>query len=330
MGVRQSTEKSKQAMLGAMDTLSEDLLMEILVQLHTPKEVILCKLVCKRWYTLISSPCFIRHFITYHNQHSTVNDNALRECEWSSSFVFLSQSPPYDEKGEYIVNGAAYRYWVLCITEKESHMLQIRVYSSETKKWKAYNSTGKECEISSKVVSCNGKLHWYNGMDMIVASDPRLCTSTDEYETTSPGEVVPVPDLEGGLLHVRFQGRCGGFLRLILERDCVDQVLGAWFVWELKDFKTSEWSLEHKVLLPEPHREDVALQSILPLAFHPTNGNSVYLSGLCTVGTLILCCNMEEGKLEAIGSIGVGYNYGPDIFPVVRRWWPTVVSRLNI
>ncbi|CAL1410020.1 unnamed protein product [Linum trigynum] len=49
-----------------VDKLLDDLLIDILVRLPNPRSVSRCKLVCKRWSLLLSSPGFNRRFVSDH------------------------------------------------------------------------------------------------------------------------------------------------------------------------------------------------------------------------------------------------------------------------
>ncbi|KAK0576726.1 hypothetical protein LWI29_022412 [Acer saccharum] len=66
----------------------EDLLVKIFDLLQSQSDVVRCKAVCKRWFSLISSPHFIHHSI--HRHH---HNNQIR-----SSFTFLVQPPHHRHK----------------------------------------------------------------------------------------------------------------------------------------------------------------------------------------------------------------------------------------
>ncbi|CAI0451262.1 unnamed protein product [Linum tenue] len=48
--------------------LGDDLLVEILIRLPSPRSACRCKPVCSRWRSLISSPCFNSHFLSHHQR----------------------------------------------------------------------------------------------------------------------------------------------------------------------------------------------------------------------------------------------------------------------
>ncbi|KAK9725679.1 hypothetical protein RND81_05G162000 [Saponaria officinalis] len=69
-----------------IDTLVEELLVEILCRLPTHKTVVTCKAVCKHWAALLSHPFFITRFIAYKfNNHTTIypykNKNGLSKYD---------------------------------------------------------------------------------------------------------------------------------------------------------------------------------------------------------------------------------------------------------
>ncbi|CAN0855788.1 hypothetical protein LINGRAHAP2_LOCUS6330 [Linum grandiflorum] len=68
-----------------------DILLEILIRIPNPRSVCQCKLVCKRWGSLISSPLFNRRFVSHHqtmkHPHMPVDPYKLK------SFI-LSFLPP--------------------------------------------------------------------------------------------------------------------------------------------------------------------------------------------------------------------------------------------
>ncbi|CAN0853124.1 hypothetical protein LINGRAHAP2_LOCUS5537 [Linum grandiflorum] len=71
--------------------LTPKLIEEILIRLPNPRSVSRCKLVCKRWNSLISSPRFNRRFVSHHqtmnHRHMPVDPRQLRS-------IILSFLPP--------------------------------------------------------------------------------------------------------------------------------------------------------------------------------------------------------------------------------------------
>ncbi|KAM7271960.1 hypothetical protein ACFE04_031174 [Oxalis oulophora] len=65
--------------------LPEELQIEILRRLPEAKYVIRCNLVCKNWYRLISSTCFIQSFLNHHHHHRNNINNKISH--------FVSQCP---------------------------------------------------------------------------------------------------------------------------------------------------------------------------------------------------------------------------------------------
>ncbi|CAL1404316.1 unnamed protein product [Linum trigynum] len=71
--------------------LTADLLQEILIRLPNPRVACLCKLVCKPWCSLISSPGFNRLFVSHHQtmslNHAPIPDNPYELLSMIRSFL---------------------------------------------------------------------------------------------------------------------------------------------------------------------------------------------------------------------------------------------------
>ncbi|CAI0546946.1 unnamed protein product [Linum tenue] len=66
----------------------EDLLVEILIRLPSPKSAIRCKSVCRRWNALISAPYFSRRFVSH---HQTKSPAAAAQNESEQPVLAISQ-----------------------------------------------------------------------------------------------------------------------------------------------------------------------------------------------------------------------------------------------
>ncbi|CAN0853676.1 hypothetical protein LINGRAHAP2_LOCUS5704 [Linum grandiflorum] len=71
--------------------LGADLLVEILIRLPNPRSACQCKLVCKRWASLISSPPFNRDFISH---HQTRNRPHMPADPYELKSIILRFLPP--------------------------------------------------------------------------------------------------------------------------------------------------------------------------------------------------------------------------------------------
>ncbi|CAL1409716.1 unnamed protein product [Linum trigynum] len=73
--------------------LGEDLLVEILIRLPNPRFACQCKLVGKRWSSLISSPGFNRRFVS-HRQTMNLTHPPMPENPFELQSTILSILPP--------------------------------------------------------------------------------------------------------------------------------------------------------------------------------------------------------------------------------------------
>ncbi|CAI0449959.1 unnamed protein product [Linum tenue] len=73
--------------------LGEDLLVEILIRLPNPRFACRCKLVCKRWTSLISSPRFNRRFVS-HRQTMNLTHPPMPDNPYELQSTILSFLPP--------------------------------------------------------------------------------------------------------------------------------------------------------------------------------------------------------------------------------------------
>ncbi|CAN0853358.1 Putative F-box/kelch-repeat protein At1g15680, partial [Linum grandiflorum] len=71
--------------------LGTDLLVEILIRLPNPRSACQCKLVCKRWVSLISSPRFNRSFVS---RHQTRNHPHMPANPYDLKSIILNFLPP--------------------------------------------------------------------------------------------------------------------------------------------------------------------------------------------------------------------------------------------
>ncbi|CAN0853332.1 hypothetical protein LINGRAHAP2_LOCUS5602, partial [Linum grandiflorum] len=71
--------------------LGTDLLVEILIRLPNPRSACQCKLVCKRWVSLISSPRFNRSFVSH---HQTRNHPRMPANPYDLKSIILNFLPP--------------------------------------------------------------------------------------------------------------------------------------------------------------------------------------------------------------------------------------------
>ncbi|KNA09978.1 hypothetical protein SOVF_148680 [Spinacia oleracea] len=81
-----------------MDSLADDLLVEIFCRLPCAEAVITCKCVCKQWLSLISKPQLVARFIAHNlnNGHINSNNKKKHRNEELSSFTYIDQGENED------------------------------------------------------------------------------------------------------------------------------------------------------------------------------------------------------------------------------------------
>ncbi|CAK7351323.1 unnamed protein product [Dovyalis caffra] len=336
------------------------LLIEVLQRLSTTKSAFLCKSVCKNWYSLISSPYFVRRFITHHVNHqyeqcpSALFINYSTESNGCGLFTF-SDEPMFKSSGfelKYLPerNGsvrvlAIFNDLILCSVKKRNLNLWYYIcnpfttdwvalpllelddeeFNTKTQQWYRSVLEGSEYTWSSNVVAYNGKFLWYNG-EQIFAYDPfnpELSTFIDCTYIRS----------------TKFQwhwtryciGVCRGFLRMM--QSTAHHNIKALAIWELKDYTTWEWTLVDKVYLDGMILENSFLEKILdgneytlqPLGFHPNDGAIVYLQ----FRTFVISCNTQTRELKMVDDPPGEkdfYDQG-GVFRIELPLWPTPVPK---
>ncbi|KAJ6376883.1 hypothetical protein OIU76_025936 [Salix suchowensis] len=128
----------------------QPLLIEILHRLPSTQSAFLCKSVCKKWYSLISSPYFAGRFITRHlNHHYKQNPSALLISYWSKPswnvlFTF-SDEPMFrfdlsylpERNGCVRVSAIVNDLMLCCVAKIEIGMLQYYICNPFTMQWAA-------------------------------------------------------------------------------------------------------------------------------------------------------------------------------------------------
>ncbi|KAJ6725178.1 hypothetical protein OIU85_023033 [Salix viminalis] len=128
----------------------QPLLIEILHRLPSTQSAFLCKSVCKKWYSLISSPYFAGRFITHHlNHHYKQNPSAILISYWSKPswnvlFTF-SDEPMFrfdlsylpERNGCVRVSAIVNDLMLCCVAKIEIGMLQYYICNPFTMQWVA-------------------------------------------------------------------------------------------------------------------------------------------------------------------------------------------------
>lgn len=146
---RDIPSSSEQSRLSLNDL--QPLLIEILHRLPSTQSAFLCKCVCKKWYSLISSPYFAGRFIIHHlNHHYKQNPSALLISYWSKPswnvlFTF-SDEPMFKFRGfelSYLperngcvrVSAIVNDLMLCCVAKIEIGMLQYYICNPFTMQW---------------------------------------------------------------------------------------------------------------------------------------------------------------------------------------------------
>ncbi|KAJ4832210.1 hypothetical protein Tsubulata_044203 [Turnera subulata] len=224
------------------------------------------------------------------------------------------------KEGEYTLN-SEYRYRVVSIQEGVREVPTIDVYTSETGKWCRFPLADvlqrvRIGSLLSNVVALNGKLHWYNG-EVVVAFDPFNIRKTCFIQVS--------PDIQNKPLGDRTPfyslSVCLGSLRLLKLHSPHDSHCTA-MVWELKDYKSGTWSLEHKVILNYVmHKYNLDVDG---LTCHPTDPDIIYFMEQCDA----IYCNLRTGEWEIVGEIpriNLVTNFSSRALPIVLPLWPTPI-----
>ncbi|KAJ4825650.1 hypothetical protein Tsubulata_038879 [Turnera subulata] len=160
----------------------------------------------------------------------------------------------------------------------------------------------------SNLVAWNGKVHWYNGKD-IIAFDPF-------HIQNHPCSFIKGPDTPTQDHHLCqcCLSVCGGSLRLMKIHSSACTVM----VWELKDCKPGSWSLEHNVNLD-------SAPYIWRLTCHPTDPNVIYF----LQDKDVISFNLKAESSEIIAQTpGMLFSrYFIRTLPVVLPSWPTPIPR---
>ncbi|XP_048234301.1 uncharacterized protein LOC8284696 [Ricinus communis] len=249
----------------------------------------------------------------------------LKNCKGDDHFGLICE-PFYSrsaKQSEYTIN-AEYRYRVVCFTEIEKGNVIVRTYVSEICAWKAFLLYGGDYQFCSNVVAHNGKLHWFNGLN-VVAYDP----FNDEKICYINGSEIQ-PNVE--MLNSYYLGVSQGVLKMTHlvstiyfngDGDDIENLS----IWELKDYETGHWNLEHRIYSfnakSNGFRDGTGICDPVTLAFNPTDKDTVYLK----FGQEVMLCDLQGEKLQLAGEIpkGIGCFDGDKAFPVMLPWWPTPV-----
>ncbi|KAL2514633.1 putative F-box/kelch-repeat protein [Forsythia ovata] len=221
-----------------------------------------------------------------------------------------------------------YKYRIVRIVETNS-MFNVQIFSSEEGQWSksfiplsGILNTAKFMKI--RMIAYNRMLHILSAHGVTVFDPfhkpPKVCRTID----------LPV-DLTFSLCTCL--GECRGRLRLgvqfgvILDSETDHNKLN---VWELEDYNNGKWCWAYKICIKNSVFQGLSIPNdrcwiIQILAFHPNNGNIVYLR----IGICIVEYNMQQKKIETSCPIDICSNFSL-LKPVTltHQNWPTTLPSL--
>uniref|UniRef100_A0A6N2LKD0 F-box domain-containing protein n=1 Tax=Salix viminalis TaxID=40686 RepID=A0A6N2LKD0_SALVM len=244
-----------------------------------------------------------------------------------SGLVCEPNSPRRDVQGqEYEV-----RFRVLQFTPISELDAYMDVYCSETGQWNEFILSGRQYDSFLNVVAFDGKLHWYNGSD-VVAYDP----FNDGQTIFIDGSEIVLSRSDPWINRSECLGTCQGFLRYMrLQYATVGDDDDNLSVWELRDYESRRMTLTSKILFDniickDPDLRHVSMSSLRMFApkaaaFHPSNKDVVCLF----LFPHFIFCNIQSGEFEIIMlSLYEKDEYSFKVLPIALPWWPTPVSTI--
>ncbi|CAK7351285.1 unnamed protein product [Dovyalis caffra] len=353
----------------------KDLLIEVFQRLPTTKSAILCKCVCKNWYSLISTPFFACRFITHNfNRQYKQNPSALiiNFLDLTGNGVLAFSDEPIfkfsgfglnylpERKGlvkvsaifndlmlcsvddfgvgkiRYYICNPFTMQWVssLCMNMEEAwniktmwdlfvSLIILKIAKENVPSIADIVLEGSGYEWLTNVVEYNRKLLWYNGKQFFAYDpfNPELSTFIDCSYIQST-KILYTGDYRIGV--------CQGFLHLMEFVDLGNS--RTLIIWKLRDYDKWEWSLEDHFDLDAMIPGSPLVQAILgdsehmlgPLAFHPCDGDIVYLH----FENFVISCNRRTKELRMAGTIpGDSYFYSlGKVFHIELPLWPTPIA----
>ncbi|KAJ6896914.1 hypothetical protein NC651_022955 [Populus alba x Populus x berolinensis] len=161
--------------------------------------------------------------------------------------------------------------------------------------------SGRQYDSFLNVVAHDGKLHWYNGSD-VVTYDPFDGGQTIFID----GSEIVISRSDPWINRSECLGVCQGFLRCMrLEYAVVGGDDDNLSVWELKDYESRRMILTLKIsfdnmIFKDPDLRHVSMSSMSMFApeataFHPNNKDVVCLF----VFPHFILCNIQSGEFES-------------------------------
>ncbi|XP_038700573.1 uncharacterized protein LOC119997545 [Tripterygium wilfordii] len=319
----------------SLNSLTDDLLIEVLHRLSSGKLIYQCKTVCKRWCSLLSSPDFLRRTpipsTVILNPYADYGQILLLDSDFGASISDPAQSFKFltschdlllvsPKEGDYrgtccILNpftmdflplprmwssvavfGFVFEPYDYCCPPNTRY--RFRVVRFPQFGYSTYQSNFEFQLYSSETNE------WTNGceMPMMLHKEDfaflRLFSSPISFQGKLYWGSLRVLDLPAPPLPAPWTGFRAGcnISKCILS------------LWELNDHKTGcdQWSLVHQVFISELVSNDYRVvqelttkscPDIIPVALHPSDGDCVFL----WIGGLILSCNMQNREMEVVG-----------------------------
>ncbi|XP_073026629.1 putative F-box/kelch-repeat protein At1g15680 [Primulina eburnea] len=240
--------------------------------------------------------------------------------------------PPSESCFEFVATGfvtqvednvlQSYKVVRIEVHHANSGFIRFDVYSSEIREWEYFRIHSRICFYKWKNPVVLGKImHWMVATHSVMAFDP--------YNINNPPFIslisLPSDDVASYRLrkieldHVLLDEHQGHLRYVEVKLDGRQPIKLS--IWELKDYDSGRWCLQHRVSIDE-----LRIRSV-PLSFHPFDSNNIlYLINY----KALLSFDVETGELKVVDDSSENYidklPYGMSYFPFVIPPWPVFIS----
>ncbi|CAK7351321.1 unnamed protein product [Dovyalis caffra] len=298
-----SSSSSSEVSNFSLNDLQVLLTEEILQRLPATKSAFLCKCVCKNWYSLISTPYFVRRFITQHVKHQyEQNPSALFINYWNrlkGYILFPVSDEPMFKRSGFDLNFLPERNGSVRVSAIFNDLMLCRVDKKRDTRAGFvcepyyFEDNQGDCTINSKyrfrvVHFARSKSQqivlrtyrpetrqWYRSVlegpeyrwhsNVVAYNGKLLWYNGSRIFAYDPfnPELSTFVDCSFSLGICPCIGVCQGFLRLMQFTVSAGLHRKALDIWELEDYTTQKWSLKHKIYLDAMITERLLIKQII-------------------------------------------------------------------
>ncbi|CAN0853134.1 Putative F-box/kelch-repeat protein At1g15680 [Linum grandiflorum] len=303
--------------------LGADLLVEILIRLPNPRSASQCKLVCKRWASLISSPRFNRCFVSH---HQTRNHPHMPANPYDLKSIILNFLPPMacrvrnalrvlDCNKDLVLCG----FWDVDCDDGE-HSRTYLVCNPFTKQWIALPLAPR------KHVGYISPAARYDEMDYLVNNPAKdLVAVFNPFRLDMPPTAVDASAFRA-YPHWFISGSQGVLHAIAIENKTVPVRLSIWRLEE--DCKS--WRKQCEGLVNETSKCcNYQVESCYRPILHPHKPGIVFFNALGSEEkTAILCCDLRTQELELVAKVeGKSDVCRLQVFQPTVSCWATLIPR---